>query len=249
MAESKTKSLKQNKKAIFNRLIVITGLFFFSTSILAQVNIYGDWRINKILGIQDAKEYSMVRQEMNNRWGYLLTLNLDGTFLSRNLPSCGNDIYRNAIGSFMLIDDTHIRFLLKKTSSNSFNDEDGSELELTKDLGIFYIYKDSKSIRLIESNGILEDDKAKMLYTEMAKTFDENWKSYDYSWGNTNSNSKEEIVKDCIDKRKLVNLSNCKILFSKKEDYGQLFLVREKDDLHYILYDDINKKVSLAYPR
>ena len=59
----------------------------------------------------------------------------------------------------------------------------------------------------------------------------------------------EEIVKDCVDGKKLIDLSNCKILFSKKEGYGKLFLVREKESFHYVLYDEFKQKVSLAYPR
>lgn len=249
MLKSVIISGKGNIKSLFNKLVIILAFFFLPTSILAQVNIYGDWRINDIFGIRDAKEYSMVRQDENNRWGRLFTLNLDGTFLSRNLPQCGNDIYWNVSGNFILIDDTHIRLIIRKTSSTSFEKQYNSESEPNKDLGIFYIYKDSKSIQLIESNGILQDDNDKMLYTEMAKSFDENWKSYDYSWQNTKANTPEEIIKDCVDNRKQVDFSNSKVVFSKQEGYGKLFLVKENNNFHFVLYDDYKKKVSLAYPR
>lgn len=218
---------------------------FFSR---AQTNLFDTWRINNIIGIGDLQEYSMVRMG-ENRSGYMLMLNHDGTFICRNLPECGNDTFRNTLGNFILIDDNHIRFILKKTSYSGLNKGDNSESESNIDLGIFYIYKEANSILLIKSNGILQDDKDKMLYTEMLNTFDKNWKSYDYSWISTKAMTSEEIVKDCVDGKKLIDLSNCKILFSKKEGYGKLFLVREKESFHYVLYDEFKQKVSLAYPR
>lgn len=238
-----SKSIKKRKIVFFLFLINM----FFSTFSSAQTNMFDTWRINNIIGIRDLNEYSMVRMG-KDRWGYMLILNHDGTFLSRNLPQCGNDVCQNTLGHFILIDDNHIRFILKKTSYSIYNKEDNSEVESNIDLGIFYIYKEGNSIRLIKSNGVLQDDKDKMLYTEMLNTFDENWKSYDYSWETTKANTHEEIVKNCIDNRKLIDLSNCKILFSKKESYGKLFLVREKQSFYYVLYDEFKQKVSLAYP-
>lgn len=87
-----------------------------------------------------------------------------------------------------------------------------------------------------------------MLYTEMLKTFDENWKSYNYSWVNAKANIPQESVKEYLDD-KLLALANYKIVYSKKEGYGELFLVREKEKFHYVLYDGVRQKVSLAYPR
>lgn len=231
-----------------NKVILLLISMFFPIISNAQINIYGDWKIDGIIGISDVEEYSMVKKDKNDRWGDLLTVNLDGTFSSRNLPKCGNDVFLNTLGNFILIDDMHIRFIIRKTSSSSFY-RSYSEPELNKDLGIFYIYKDVNSIRLIKSNGVLQDDKDKMLYTKMLNTFDKNWKSYDYSWQNTNANTPEEIVKDYVDNRKQVDFSNCKVVFSKKEGYGELFLVKENNNFHYVLYDDVKKKVSFAYPR
>lgn len=232
-----------------NKVVLLLISMFFSIISIAQTNIYGDWQINNIIGIRDFEEYSIVRQEQNNRGGRLLTLNLDGTFLSRNLPQCGNDTYLNTLGNFILIDDTHIRFIIKKTSASSYNKNDNSESDLNRDLGIFYIYKEENSIRLIKSNGVLQDDKDKMLYTKMLNGFNENWKSYDYSWQNTKANTPEEIIKNCVDKRKSIDFSNCKVVFSKKDSYGELFLVKENSNFHFVLYDNYKKKVSLAYPR
>lgn len=236
-------------KSILKNKVAVLLILFFSIVSNAQINIFGDWRIDNVIGIRDLKEYSMVKQEENNRWGSLLTLNSDGTFLSRNLPECGNLISANILGDFVLIDDNHIRFILGETSSRKYNKAHNldSESDLNRDLGIFYIYKDSKSIRLIESNGVLEDDKNKILYNKLMNSFD--WRSYDFVWNNTKGKNQEEIVKDCIDSKKLIDLSNCKVVFSKKEKYGDVLLVQENSNFHFVIYDDFKKKVSLAYPR
>lgn len=233
-------SISKNKVAVFLVL-------FFSIVSNAQSNLFGDWRIDNIIGISNIKEYSMVKQEENNRSGDLLTLNLDGTFVSRNLPQCGNDTSLSVFGNFILIDDTHIRFILRQTSSRNYNKVHNLESDLSRDLGIFYIYKDSKSVRLIASNGVLEDDKNKVLYNKLMDSF--NWRLYDFVWNNTKGNNREEIVKDCIDSEKRIDFSHCKVVFSKKENYGDVILVKENSNFHFVIYDDFKKKVSLAYPK
>lgn len=239
-----SKSMMKNKLIFFLLLSI-----FFSVFSNAQTNIIGTWQIDKIVGVSDSKEYTIVKQKQFS-WGNNLRLNFDGTFESRYSAPCGNDCFTSSSGRFIIIDDTHIRFILVSIYYGGWCSENlKSESDLNRDLGIFYIYTDSKSTRLIKSNGVLQEDKDKMLYTQLLKTFDENWKSYDYSWISTKSSTPEEIVKDCIDNRNMVDLSNCKILFSKKEGYGQLFLVQDKEDFHYVLYDDYKKKVSLAYPK
>ena len=76
-----------------------------------------------------------------------------------------------------------------------------------------------------------------------------NWKLYDFVWENTKGKSREEIVKDYFDHSGKVNFSNCKVVISKKETYGQVILVQQKDNFYFVIYDDFKKKVSLAYPR
>ncbi|OXB23136.1 hypothetical protein B0A80_12580 [Flavobacterium tructae] len=72
---------------------------------------------------------------------------------------------------------------------------------------------------------------------------------YDFVWNNTKGNNREEIVKDCIDSEKRIDFSHCKVVFSKKENYGDVILVQENSNFHFVIYDDFKKKVSLAYPK
>lgn len=238
---------------IFSKSIMKNNLVFLFMSILfsvfsnAQTNIYGTWNVNKIIGVGDYKEYALVA-ERQFLYGNNVRLNLDGTFESRYSALCGNDCFKSSSGRFIMIDDAHIRFIVADIHFWGWCGEQlKSESDLNRDLGIFYIYKDSKSIRLIESNGVLEDDKNKVLYNKLMDSFD--WRSYDFVWNNTKGNNQEEIIKDCIDSKKLIDFSKCKVVFSKKEKYGDVILVQENSNFHYVIYDDYKKKVSLAYPK
>jgi hypothetical protein len=236
-----------SKSIMKNNLVFLFLSIFFSVFSNAQTNIYGTWNINKIIGVGDYKEYALVAEKQFS-CGNNVKLNLDGTFESRYSAPCGNDCFTSSSGRFIMIDDAHIRFIVADIHFSGWCGEQlKSESDLNRDLGIFYIYKDSKSIRLIESNGILEDDENKVLYNKLMNSFD--WRSYDFVWNNTKGNNQEEIIKDCIDPKKLIDLSNCKVVFSKKEKYGDVILVQENSNFHFVIYDDFKKKVSLAYPR
>jgi len=240
-------SLRENIKSVVNKLVLILVFSFLPTSVIAQIKIYGNWEIGNLIGLNDVDEYSMVKQKEFSL-GNSLTLNLDGTFSSGYSAKCGNDCFQNTSGRFIFIDEVHIRFILEDIHFSGFCGSNlKTESELNRDLGIFYIYKEANSIRLIKSNGILQDDKDKMLYNKMMDSF--NWKLYDFVWENTKGKSREEIVKDYFDHSGKVNFSNCKVVISKKETYGQVILVQQKDNFYFVIYDDFKKKVSLAYPR
>ncbi|MNE56530.1 hypothetical protein D3C80_1514420 [compost metagenome] len=83
----------------------------------------------------------------------------------------------------------------------------------------------------------------------MLDSFGKEWKLYDFVWNNTDGNQPDEILKDCKDKRKQIDLSNYKIVSSKNENYGNVFLLRENENFYYLVYNAVNKKVSLAYPK
>lgn len=232
-----------------NKYVFLILNVFLSLHSFAQTDIAGKWETQDIIGYSDVVEYSLLKKE-TSIYGRHATFSLDGTFSSNELIGCPNGCSVLTSGTYELVDNDHIHIIVENV--RFFGLYCGmirsDKKDIIKDLGIFYIHKDANLIRLIPSNGILQDDKDKMLYTEMLKTFDKNWKGYEYSWINTNVNIPEEVVKDYLD-NKLIGLSDYKIVYSKKEDYGELFLVRKDEDFHYVLYNGIKQKVSLAYPR
>ncbi|QLC67597.1 hypothetical protein LPB248_15165 [Flavobacterium sp. LPB0248] len=245
----KKMTLRKNKELNLSKCIITALLLFAQSVVSAQINVYGNWSIDKILDSNDFQEYSIVKQDDRNPWGNILTLNLDGTFLCGNRAPCGNDVFRVVSGDFVKVGDSHIRFIVKRKSSSSYGKVNHLDSNLNKDLGIFYIYEDANSIRLIQSSGNLQEDKDRMLYSQMLDFFTKEWKSYDFAWENTDGNQPDEILKDCKEKTKQIDLSNCNIVFSRNESYGDIFLLRENESFYYVVYNAINKKVSLAYPK
>ncbi len=240
-------------KSILNFKIIVFLLFnmFLPVVSYSQINMVGIWKTKEIIGLNNVVEYCLVQQK-NKTFGRFLALKIDGTFSSYDLEECLSGCSVSTSGTYKIIDDCHISMNVQKVGYSGLTcgmmKVDGSQI--IKDLGVFYVFVEENSIRLIPSNGILQDDKDKMLYTQLLDSFDREWKRYNYAWRDTSGNLPEEIVKDCEDKKnKLVDLSTYRIVFSKTEDYGRVFLLRRNEDFHYVIYNAFNKKVSLACPK
>lgn len=233
-----------------NKVVFLLISLFFSIISIAQTNMVGRWGVKQAIGFRDVDEYSLVEQKKRD-YGHALILNQDGTFYNEDVVPCLSGSSVLPSGTYALIDDYHIRFIVEDVDFQGFTSGmlQIKKSDLIRDLGIFYIYKEENSIRLIKSNGVLQDDKDKMLYTEMLNAFNKNWRSYDFVWENTKGNNLEDVLKDCSDHKNKVDLFNYKLIYSKKENYGQILLIRKEENFHFVIYNEFKKKVSLAYPR
>jgi len=230
------------------KILLFLGLLL-STPNFAQSGIVGKWQTKDIIGYSNVVEYSLIKEKQQNN-GRSIAFNLDGTFSCGETMQCLSDCFVFTSGTYAMIGDDHIHLIvedirfvglmcgMKKAQKEDF-----------KDLGVFYIYKEGDVIRLIPSNGVLQEDKNKILYTEMLDSFGKEWRSYDYVWENTNADQSEEIVRNCKDRRKQIDLSHYEIVFSKNESYGNIFLLRDDENFRYVVYNALDKKVSLAYPK
>ncbi|MBW1657814.1 hypothetical protein [Flavobacterium quisquiliarum] len=230
-----------------SKILLFLGLFL-STPNFAQLSIVGKWETKDIIGYTNVAEYSLLKEKAQNYYRSV-EFNLDGSFSCGETMQCLTDCFVFTSGTYAMIDNDHvhlvvenIRFVGLTCGMKKVQREDS-----IKDLGVFYIYKEGDAIRLIPSTGDLQNDRDKMLYAQMLDSFVKEWKSYNYVWSNTDGNQPEEIVTDC--KRNLVDLDNYKIVFSKNESYGNVFLLRENENYHYVVYNAVNRKVSLAYPK
>ncbi|KAF2510894.1 hypothetical protein EYY60_10345 [Flavobacterium zhairuonense] len=241
-----SKSIFKNKSFLFFILNI-----FFSVISHAQVDIVGRWKTKDIIGYRDSGSYSLVK-EKERPYGRILTFRSDGTFLSDESVECADGCSVFTSGTYVLLDDYHVRMIVEDVNFFGLlcGQERRQKSQIIRDLGVFYIYKEGDdAIRLITSNGDLQDDKDKMLYSQLMESFHNEWKLYGYVWKNTDKNQPEEIIKDCSDQINTINLSNCKIVFTQNEIYGKVFILKENDNFHYVVYDNIKKKVSLAYPK
>lgn len=233
-----------------NKILLFLGLFL-SMSISAQVaNIEGEWSTKDIIGYSDVFEYSLIKEKQPNE-GRSVTFNLDGKFSCGEPMICPNGCSVYTSGSYAIVDNDHINMVVENVRFVGFycGNLRVQHENKSKDLGVFYIHKEGDAVRLIPSSGNLQDDRDRMLYTQMLDSFTKEWKSYEYVWNKTAADQSEEIVKDCKDKREQIDLSNYKVVFSKNESYGNVFLLRENENYRYVVYNAVNKKVSLAYPK
>ncbi len=240
-----------SKSIIKNRIFFFLILnVFLSISSFAQSDIVGKWETRDIIGYTDVAEYSLIKEKEPDS-GRTVTFNLDGTFSSGETMQCLTGCFAFTSGTYAIVDNDHIhlivedvRFVGLTCGMNKRQKED-----FIKDLGVFYIYKEGDKIRLIPSSGVLQDDRDEMLYTQMADNFHKEWTKYDYVWQNTNGSNQQEIINDCIDSKKQIVLSNCKVVFSTKRDLEEFLILKDDKEFHYVIYDSHNKKVSLAYPK
>ncbi|WP_035650122.1 hypothetical protein [Flavobacterium sp. ASV13] len=227
--------------------------FFLSISSFAQINIVGEWKTKDVIGYTDVAEYSLIKSKSaQNNYGRRLMFKLDGTFLCDEPIECPNGCSVFTSGTYTVVDEDHIRMIVENIRFVGFycGGKKSQLGDVSKDLGIFYVYKEKEDvIRLIPSNGILQEDKDKILYNQLTNNFYKEWKKYDYSWQNTNGSNQQEIIKDCVDSKKQIDLSNCEVVFSAKKDLEEFLILKDEKEFHYVVYDSYRKKVSLAYPK
>ncbi|MBS7255569.1 hypothetical protein [Flavobacterium branchiicola] len=243
--------LKKHNELRLKKYIVILFLILVPSILFSQSVIEGKWSTKNIIGYSDVGDYSLVKEKESN-YGRHVTFNSNSTFLCGESLQCLNDCFVSTSGTYTLIDSDHVRIIVNDVGFSGLmcGMKKVNKEEFIKDLGIFYIYKEGEeAVRLISSNGILQDDKDKMLYNQLTYDFYKAWKKYDYVWQNTNGSNLQEIINDCVDSKKHIDLSNCKVAFSTKRDSGDFIILQDNKEFYYVVYDSYRKKVSLAYPK
>ncbi|KAF2326043.1 hypothetical protein [Flavobacterium nitrogenifigens] len=233
-----------------NKILLFLGLFLSISASAQVVSIEGEWSTKDIIGYSNVFEYSLIKEKQLSE-GRSVIFNLNGTFSCGEPMICPNGCSVYTSGSYTMVDNDHIRIAVENVRFVGFycGNLRTKQENKSKDLGLFYIYKEGDAVRLIPSNGVLQEDKDKMLYAQMLDSFKKEWRSYVFVWNDTDGNLPDEILKDCKDKRKQIDLSNYKIVSSKNENYGNVFLLRENENFYYVVYNAVDKKVSLAYPK
>lgn len=150
-----SKSISKNGFVFFLILNV-----FWSISSFAQTDIVGEWKTKDIIGYANVAEYSLTKVEEIN-YGRRLTFKSDGAFFCDTSVKCLNDCFVFTSGTYKQVDNDHIQLIVKDAHfvGLTCKMKNLSKEDIIKDLGVFYIYKEGETIRLVPSNGILEDDK------------------------------------------------------------------------------------------
>jgi hypothetical protein len=140
--------------------------------------IMGSWKINQLITGHEAParflekfdyEYELVKPDKDNPWGNNVEFKSDKTFTSYYSAWCGNDIFTTTYGTYQFADKHHVRLTLKRITVTGMAH---SDTQMEKDLGLFYVYKDTACIKLIPSNGDPSADAQKIKYSSLIDAFD-----------------------------------------------------------------------------
>ena len=129
---------------------LIAILILISSVSYSQNVLVGNWKIDKILGANEAKDYVITPQEEIS-YGNNLIVNKDGTFESSYSAPCGNDTFTTTIGTYEIIGNNTVKFILRELHVVGIGVEK-EDLIMNKEIGVFNIVKTDKTITLIKVN-------------------------------------------------------------------------------------------------
>lgn len=129
----------------------LIGIFILIGSVsYSQIVLVGNWKIDKILGATEAKDYVITPQEEIS-YGNNLIVNKDGTFESSYSAPCGNDTFTATIGTYEIIGNNTVKFILRELHVVGIGVEK-EDLIMNKEIGVFNIVKTDKTITLVKLN-------------------------------------------------------------------------------------------------
>lgn len=227
---------------------ILALTFLFPLILNAQQFVANDaFYIDRIVGLDSINiyQYRLIKYDQKNKQktNYLYYLNFadNGKFESSELGStCGLDVNESISGNYQLIDNSHIllRPELYHNTKKLYPDSISSKSHL------FFILKESEyNIKLIQSNGNIEDDHKNAI---LSKKLDEKIKMYNdtertfYELIKYTPQSKDNIsrineyVKNVLKK----NPRDYHILFTTwyPDDYLVNMVYNKKDNIHCKLY-------------
>src|SRR5690554_7962755 len=76
--------------------------------------------------------------------------------------------FTTTLGIYKMIDENYIRFTIKSISKSGKCE---GESKPNKNIGLYYIHREENIIRLLKSNGNIEEDKQNVIYSKMITYF------------------------------------------------------------------------------
>lgn len=219
----------------------------------AQSDIIGRWRINTLVGLTEVNEYRLTRSDEFHIYGNSIVFDFyDQRFISHYSATCGNDCFTSNQGSYKLIDQNHISFFLKQV--DIYGDCEMQLHHPNKELGVFFIVRDSIGIRLIRSEQNAEQNQQNKVYSDKIDAFDQETSSihnlYFIETKPTQATTNFDIVKDCYSDNKNFDPSALKILFHKtiRGEYYRIILFEYKGEQQFAFYNLHHKSIGIYYP-
>lgn len=217
------------------KILTLAITIFLLTNIFSQ-KIIGKWKINSLIDNKYPPEEYILYQtpdKYGNEFGPILVLKSDSTFISYQIPGCGQDRFPpSTYGKYTIIDDNYISFFLEKRNEEK-------ETLINEDLGKFYYVKKDDGFRFLKSCGNIELDKQTIFFRELL--FDKNNEINKYeddllNWNLTQIKTVKEAVNFYLDEKQIKDFE---ILYiTNVEGYNRtIILGKVRSDFKYILFE------------
>ena len=115
----------------------------------------GEWKINNLIIDSLVQDYVLdtLSSELYSNYGNHISFHGDERFNTWYTAPCGNDCFISSTGTYVLIDSTHIQFVIEKVSFIKAECYGRiSPYTFPLDIGLFYIYKENNQIHLKKVN-------------------------------------------------------------------------------------------------
>lgn len=232
-------------KAIITLLVSLLIL----ANVNAQVDLLGRWKINTLVGLTETNEYRLTRSDEIHIYGNSINLDSNHSFYSSYSAWCGLDCFTTNMGSYEILDGTHIRFFLERVEVIGHCEH--QKLYPNKEVGTFFIVEDSTGVRLIRSSMDQTVDRKNRKYSDQIDEMDLNTSHHfnlsGLDFKPTDGADDLAIVKDGLLGREQFDTSKVKVLFSKniRGDYFRIILFKHKRKTYHMVYELRRKNIAL----
>lgn len=157
---------KITRKSSLTTLFGVMILCF--TTLSSAQTIQGRWEIDKLILDASNQEFYLtpLSDEPTKKYGNRFDLKEDGSFQSRYTAWCGMDCFTSSFGSATFSDARHVQFRIDTIHYERHCDGHFKANKFPIDAGIYCIHKKNDQIRLIKSNGDLEQDELNIRYSD-----------------------------------------------------------------------------------
>ncbi|MTH16579.1 hypothetical protein [Flavobacterium sp. LC2016-01] len=205
------------------------------------------WASDNLIGTDEESEYNLYKAEAIS-YGNYIKLNADNTFESGKSAPCALDCFRRNTGKYKMQDKNHIRFFLEKVETAGDCDPNLNP-NPNQDKGLFFIYKDTVSIKFIKSDGKIKNDLQNVKYSALIDSLDRNNgvpNLHYLKWRPTNKTGMKEMLSDFFPDHPELKLSKPKVLYAKKiRSSFTVILFMQNKKYDYLVYDHFHKNFAI----
>src|SRR5690606_33011978 len=149
-------------------IFLFVAMLLLTTPVIAQ-ELTGKWLINFQITEKEISEYIIYKPNKERAFGNYILINENETFSTYEAQECGSYCNIKTLGTYKMIDENYIQFILKSVLKNRFCQD--KDYNPNKNIGLYYIHREEDKIRLLKSDGSIEKDRQNVIYSKMIEDF------------------------------------------------------------------------------